>query len=97
LQVLCSPDEGSHVTESLVRRQKGMHRLDWMDDREQSTEFHVSGSQMFQLLRKTGFDVVDFRELFAPDDAVDHPHYNWVPAAWAKRWTAEEIWRARKR
>lgn len=97
LQMVCSPDEGDHVTERLARPQKGMFRFDWVDDREQSTEFHISGSQMFQLLRKTGFDVVDFRELFAPDDAVDHPHYNWVPAAWAKRWAAEEIWRARKR
>ena len=52
---------------------------------------------MFQLLSKTGFDVVDFRELYAPEDAVDHPYYSFVPAAWAKRWPAEEIWRARKR
>jgi ubiquinone/menaquinone biosynthesis C-methylase UbiE len=97
LQILCSPDEGDHVAESLVRPMKGLHRLDWTDEGEQSTEFNISASQMFQLLRKTGFDVVDFRELFAPDDAVDHPHYSWVPAAWAKRWPAEEIWRARKR
>ena len=97
LQMLCSPDAGDHVTESLVRPQKGMHRFDWKDEGEESTEFLISGSEMFQLLRKTGFDVVDFRELFAPDDAADHPHYNFVPAEWAKRWPAEEIWRARKR
>jgi hypothetical protein len=48
-------------------------------------------------LLKTGFDVVDFRELFAPDDAVNHPYYEWVPAKWAKLWPSEEIWRARKR
>ena len=44
--------------------------------------FHVSDSDLFQLLRETGFDVLDFRELFAPDDAVDHPYYQWVPAEW---------------
>ena len=97
LQVLCSPAEGL-IQERLVRPQKGMHRFDWTDDREgASTDFHISGSEMFQLLRRTGFEVVDFRELFAPDDAVDHPYYLWVPAEWAKRWPAEEIWRARKR
>jgi hypothetical protein len=52
---------------------------------------------MFQLLLKTGFDVVDFREIFAPDDAVNHPYYQWVPANWGKRWPSDEIWRARKR
>jgi SAM-dependent methyltransferase len=97
LQMLCSPQEG--VTQDrLVRPLKGMHRLDWTDENEgDSTEFHIAGSEMFQLLRKSGFDVLDFRELFAPDDAQDHPYYKWVPAAWAKRWPAEEIWRARKR
>jgi SAM-dependent methyltransferase len=72
LSVLCSPDEG-HVADRLVRPQKGMHRFDWTDESPPSTEFHISGSQMFQLLRKTGFEVVDFLELFPPHDAVDHP------------------------
>jgi ubiquinone/menaquinone biosynthesis C-methylase UbiE len=97
LQMLCSPEEGL-TGDRLVRPLKGMHRLDWTDEKEEdSTDFHISGSEMFQLLRKTGFDVVDFRELFAPDDAEGHPYYKWVPAEWAKRWPAEEIWRARKR
>jgi hypothetical protein len=59
--------------------------------------FQLSGSDLFQLLLKTGFDVVDFREIFAPDDAVNHPYYQWVPASWGKRWPSDEIWRARKR
>jgi SAM-dependent methyltransferase len=98
LQVLCAPDEGN-VGEQLVRPQKGMRRFDWPDDNGTgpATDFHISASEMFQLLRKTGFDVVDFRELYAPDEAVDHPWYSYVPAEWAKRWPAEEIWRARKR
>jgi ubiquinone/menaquinone biosynthesis C-methylase UbiE len=97
LQVLCSPDEGK-VAENLVRPQKGMRRFDWTDEAVgPSTDFHISASELFQLLRKTGFDLVDFRELYAPDDAVDHPWYSYVPAEWAKRWPAEEIWRARKR
>lgn len=97
LQILCSPDD-ELVGERLVRPQKGMHHIDWQDEQVgPQTEFHISGSDLFRLLRKAGFEVVDFRELFAPDDAVDHPYYKWTPAAWAKRWPAEEIWRARKR
>ena len=96
LQLLCSPDD-TKVAERLVNPQKGMHRFDWTAEGEPSTEFHISGGEMFRLLRETGFDVVDFRELYAPEGAVDHPYYVYVPVAWAKRWAAEEIWRARKR
>ena len=97
LQLLCSPEEG-RVADRLLRPQKGMRRFDWTDDDlGPSTDFHIMGSELFQLLRKTGFDLLDFRELFAPDDAVDHPWYSYVPAEWARRWPAEEIWRARKR
>jgi SAM-dependent methyltransferase len=97
LQMLCSPDDEA-VGERLVRPQKGIHRFDWKDEESgDSTDFHISGSELFRLLRDTGFEVLDFRELYAPVDAVDHPYYKWTPAAWAKRWPAEEIWRARKR
>jgi len=96
LQILCSPDEGD-LGERLVRPQKGMYRFDWTDEGKPETVFQLSGSDLFQLLLKTGFDVVDFREIFAPDDAVNHPYYQWVPASWGKRWPSDEIWRARKR
>lgn len=92
---ICSPD-GPRVSEQLQRPLRGMLRLDWVEDGPPSTEFHISAGAMFQLLKQTGFEVVDFRELYAPDDAVDHPFYNFVPAEWAKKWPHEEIWRARK-
>jgi SAM-dependent methyltransferase len=94
LQMLCMPDEGQ-VGERLVRPQKGLYRLEWWDD-DPGVEFHPSGSQMFGILRENGFELVDFRELFAPEDATDHEYYSTVPAEWAKRWPDEELWRARK-
>jgi SAM-dependent methyltransferase len=94
VMILCSPDEGN-VEERLVRSQKGIYRLDWEDD-DPGTEFHPSTSEMFAILRSNGFEVVDFRELFAPENAVDHEYYGFVSAEWAKRWPDEEIWRARK-
>ena len=42
----------------------------------------------FRLLRDTGFDVVDLVELYAPDDAVDHPYYDAFSAEWARKWPA---------
>jgi SAM-dependent methyltransferase len=95
LAVLCSPDEGERVEERLVRPQAGLHRIDWSDG--EGVEFHLGHGGWVRLLRETGFEVVDLIELLAPEDAEDHPYYDYVPAAWAKRWPSEEIWVARKR
>lgn len=95
LEMVCSVD-GDRVSERLMLPLRGMNRLDWTSDGP-STEFHLGTSELFQLLRRTGFDILDFRQLYAPEDAVDHPYYSYVPAEWAKRWPSEEIWRARKR
>ncbi len=98
LEILCSPDDDV-VGEKLIRQQLGMHHNTWQDEEGggKSTVFHISGSEQFKLLRDTGFEVVDFREIFAPADAVDHPYYKWTPVEWARKWPNEEIWRARKR
>jgi SAM-dependent methyltransferase len=95
LQILCMPDEGQ-VEERLVRPQNGLYRLDWSDG-DPGTEFHPGTGEMFRILGETGFEVLDFRELYAPEDAVDHEYYWHVSAEWAKRWPSEEIWKARKR
>jgi SAM-dependent methyltransferase len=95
LQMLCCPETGP-VAEQLVRPQKGLYRLEWFDD-DPGVEFHPSASELFGLLRKNGFELVDFRELFAPENAVDHEYYDTVPADWAKRWPDEELWHARLR
>jgi hypothetical protein len=40
--------------------------------------------------------VSDLIELYAPDDAVDHPYYDNIPAWSARQWPSEEIWRAQR-
>lgn len=95
LQMVCSPDD-EQVAESLIRPLRGMNRLDWTSG-ETSTEFHVSNGEMFRILHDSGFEVVDYREVYPPEGAEDHSFYSYVPVAWARRWPAEEIWRARKR
>jgi SAM-dependent methyltransferase len=95
LRMLCSPDEG-RMGDRLVRPQKGLYRLDWQEDDDAGVEFHAGTADLFRILRENGFQLLDLRELFAPEDAVDHEYYTEPPADWAKRWPAEEIWRARK-
>jgi hypothetical protein len=76
-----------------VRPQFGMYRFEW----DGGVEFHLSHGDWIRLLRENGFEIEELIELQVPADARDHPHYDFVPAAWAKRWPSEEIWRARKR
>jgi SAM-dependent methyltransferase len=92
LVILCSPDDGA-AEEKLVRPQFGMHRFSW----DGGVEFHLAHGEWIRLLRRSGFEVLDLVELGAPQDASDHPYYDFVTADWARKWPAEEIWRARKR
>jgi len=95
LSMLCLPDTG-RVQTSLQRPQRGMNRLEWTGE-DPGVEFHPSFSDLFRLLRRNGFELLDVAELYAPADARDHAYYDYVPAEWARRWPAEEIWRVRRR
>ena len=92
LSVLCAGLDGWH--ETLQRAQCSLHRVDWED--EDTTEFHLPLGELFALLRDSGLDVLDVREIYAPDDAEKATYYHSDPE-WAKRWPWEEIWTARKR
>jgi SAM-dependent methyltransferase len=95
LAILCSPDLGTEkVGTTLQRPQRGLGRLEWPD--EVGVEWQLPHGELFRLLRRTGFDVVDLVELYPPDDAGEHPYYDYVPLAWARQWPAEEIWVAVK-
>lgn len=95
LSILCMPDTGE-VGELLLRPQQDLNRVAWADD-DPGVEFHLGHGDLLRLLRDSGFEVLDLIELFAPADAQDHPYYSYMSADWARRWPAEEIWRARKR
>ncbi|MDP9306944.1 MAG: class I SAM-dependent methyltransferase [Actinomycetota bacterium] len=95
ISILCSPDEGP-VEERLVRPQFGMYRFDWPGE-DEGVNFYLPHGEWVHVLRENGLDVLALHELQAPRDAVDHPHYDFVAAEWARKWPAEDIWRARKR
>jgi SAM-dependent methyltransferase len=92
--MLCSPqdDEDAPVTQCLERDLFGLYRFDWSDG---SVEFHLPHGEMIRLLRESGFDVEGLIELRAPEGATTRfPH---VTGEWARRWPAEEVWKARKK
>jgi SAM-dependent methyltransferase len=94
LSILCAPDEGK-PSEALQRPQRGLGRLEWPG--EIGVEWQLPHGELFRVLRDAGFELLDLIELYAPDDAEDHPFYDTFSAEWARTWPAEEIWVAKKR
>lgn len=95
LSILCSPDEGP-TEERLLRPQSGLGRIEWPGE-DEGVNFHYAHGDLIRMLRDRGFEVLDLIELLAPADAEEHTYYDAVPVEWARKWPAEEIWRARKR
>jgi SAM-dependent methyltransferase len=91
---LCSPPGSDDpVSERLLRPLFGMHRFEWPDD--ESVNFTLPHGELIALLRDSGFEIEELRELQAPAGATTR--YPWVDAEWAHRWPSEEVWKARKR
>jgi SAM-dependent methyltransferase len=93
VSTLCARDAGPPA-ETLQRPQRGLGRLEWPG--EDSVEWQLPHGELFRLLRRTGFDVVDLVELYPPADAGDHSYYDTFSVEWARQWPSEEIWVAEK-
>ena len=91
LSMMCTPDEGP-AEERLLRPLAGIQRLSWPED---CTEFHLGPGEWIRLLRASGFEVEELIEVLAPADAVSRVDY--MTAEWARRWPAEEVWKAIRR
>ncbi len=96
LLMLCAPDEETEAPagERLLRPYLGMHRFEWRSD--DSVEFHLGHGDWNDLLRGNGFDVERLVELRPSADATPG-RFNLFTMDWARRWPAEEVWKARKR
>jgi hypothetical protein len=102
LAMLCSPVDGSlPISERLERDYFTLHRIDWRDavDEPGGIEFNLPLSGWFRLFRETGFDVVDFIEIQAPEpdpETADEVRF-FVTPRWAHRYPSEQVWVVRKR
>ncbi len=97
LWVLTVPetDDAGPAREQLLRPYFGMHRFEWPD--EPGVEFHLGYGSWIRLLRRHGFDILDLVEIQAPPDAEQPAAAPLVDPAWARRWPAEQIWKARRK
>ncbi len=96
LASICTPPNGAAVEPKLHRNYFELHRLDWtkVEVDPGGVEFNLPFSAWLRLFRETGFEVLDYLELQAPEGAADL--FN-IPGAWANQWPAEHIWKLRKR
>jgi SAM-dependent methyltransferase len=93
--MLCAPEEeGKAADGRLLRAQRGLHRMEWPDD--EGVEFHLGHGDWIRLLRDSGFEIEGLWELYAAEGVENHEYYPFS-AEWARKWPAEEIWKARKR
>ena len=83
------------LTYTLMEPYFGMRRIDWNDGADQGTEFNMPVSDWFKLWDETGFDVVAYRELQAPEGEGDVRFF--VTPEWARRYPSEQVWKVRKR
>jgi SAM-dependent methyltransferase len=93
LAILCATDEGT-ASETLQRPQRQLGRIEWPG--EVGVEWQLPHGELFRLLRRTGFEVIDLVELYPADDAVAHAYYITPAIDWARKWPVEEIWVAKK-
>ena len=97
LLVLTAADEdGVPAGVELLRDYFDMHRFEWPDEDDKSVEFHLGYGDWIRLLRANNLEVLDLVELRAPKNAAPS-RYELATPEWARRWPAEEIWKARKR
>jgi hypothetical protein len=81
-------------TEVGLRRDHfGMHRMTGPDD--PAVEFHLGHGDWIRLLSSNDLIIEDLIEL--RPDALATTTVDLVTVEWARRWPAEEAWKARKR
>ncbi len=95
LMSLCAPDEADVIaTRELRRPAFGMRRLQYPGD--YGVEFHLSAGDWIRLLRRSGFDIEDMIDVYAPAAGRCAQH-SFVSREWARQWPSEEVWKVRKR
>ena len=93
LMLLVDDDEDIPAGRKLLRDYFGMHRFEWPDD--DGLEFHLGHGDWIRVLRDNEFEILDLIEPRpAPEATTAYP---FVTTEWARRWPAEEIWKARKK
>eukprot|EP00928_Gymnodinium_smaydae_P062900 TRINITY_DN46635_c0_g1_i1.p1 TRINITY_DN46635_c0_g1~~TRINITY_DN46635_c0_g1_i1.p1 ORF type:complete len:290 (-),score=26.02 TRINITY_DN46635_c0_g1_i1:413-1240(-) len=96
LMNMCTPPGAGDCEKTLFSSYFDMHKLDWSQDEVDpgGIEFNLPLSGWFRLFRDVGFQVVDFLEVRAPEH-FEGSRFG-IPAEWARKYPAEQVWKLRK-
>ncbi len=96
LAIVATPANGDVCEPVLHRSYFGLHQQDWREVEIDpgGVEFNLPFSEWLALFRETGFEVLDYKELRAPETASGTPFA--VPSEWARQWPGEQVWFLRK-
>lgn len=86
---LCVPEDEGFAVDRLQRPQRSLNPVRWPGG---GVEHHPGHGDWIRLLTGAGFVVDALHELYPPDDAATHEHYEIVTAEWAHQWPAEDLW-----
>jgi SAM-dependent methyltransferase len=92
LATICT-DPATAAGDRLLRDYFGLHRV---EEEWGPTVFQLPYGEWIRLLRASGFEVEALLELRPPEGATT-TYGEVAPLEWARRWPAENIWKARKR
>jgi SAM-dependent methyltransferase len=84
------------ATDAITRELRiGYFEMGRFDTPEGGVDFQLPQGEWVRLFRRHGFVIEDLIELRPPEGATT-TYAGFVPLEWARRWPAENIWKARK-
>ncbi len=96
MTILCTDARGAPCDTGLHRPYRDLRSADWtqVEIDPGGIEFNRSFSGWLDLFRRTGFEVQNYLELYAPAGTTQDQFS--IPAAWAQKYPAEQVWFLRK-
>ncbi|MEM7302426.1 MAG: class I SAM-dependent methyltransferase [Pseudomonadota bacterium] len=97
LTLVCSNWDGAPADFTLHRPYKAMSGADWteVEFEPAGIEFNRTFADWISLFNEIGFSVLNYKELYAPEDAEGIRGA--VPAEWSKAYPCEQVWFVGKR
>jgi SAM-dependent methyltransferase len=94
LLMMCLSEDGSTLTERLVRPYFALYPLPWPGT--DTRQFGAGYGGWIRLLRENGLAVERLIEVRAPLGADRPRRWRYLDLDWARQWPSELIWKARK-
>ena len=96
MAIITTPPNGAPSDSTLHRPYFGLHKTDWRNVEVDpgGIEFNLTHSEWLRLFRETGFEVINYQELQAPE-GVSETKFS-IPGTWAQHWPSEQVWHLKK-